>query len=397
MGKYKIRLDRRNRKPLPQCRLTQEEWKLYLDQLNTAVESEDEERIYQAKNLVKNEIREIYIDRYERDGECVLCGEKAGYFGLCKKCWRSLMGNAILRAEGHTKVKDENDADILKENQIPQQFLTSKNDADNDDDSSAKAAAATFTDDKNGELSVEGMLNEKMKENEPLYELNDDGYDDAIESKTPSAEDSESTLSEEAAHTNEEETNISIVPDDIDDKLALLDSDTSEVQKQDMASVQTNDGNLLSGRNSIDDIYEDDVKATSSAIDEFSNASSEQEQAKAIAELNSQSGLDGAQHSLSKTNAIPQDSAVESITADGNQLHANAVKRDDTGTTIMSVGIAKGESGIVATGDTSTTKISPTGESVSFTNGKGTFELRQTGIDEETGNASWEAIAKSLR
>lgn len=87
---------------MPQCRLTQEEWKLYLDQLNTAVESEDEERIYQAKNLVKNEIREIYIDRYERDGECVLCGEKAGYFGLCKKCWRSLMGNAILRAEGHT-------------------------------------------------------------------------------------------------------------------------------------------------------------------------------------------------------------------------------------------------------------------------------------------------------
>lgn len=156
--------------------------------------------------------------------------------------------------------------------------------------------------------------------------------------------------------------------------------------------MNTNDGNLLSGRNSIDDIYEDDVKATSSAIDEFSNASSEQEQAKAIAELNSQSGLDGAQHSLSKTNAIPQDSAVESITADGNQLHANAVKRDDTGTTIMSVGIAKGESGIVATGDTSTTKISPTGESVSFTNGKGTFELRQTGIDEETGNASWEAI-----
>lgn len=107
MGKYKIRLDRRNRKPLPQCRLTQEEWKLYLDQLNTAVESEDEERIYQAKNLVKNEIREIYIDRYERDGECVLCGEKAGCFGLCKKCWRSLMGNAILRAEGHTKAEHE--------------------------------------------------------------------------------------------------------------------------------------------------------------------------------------------------------------------------------------------------------------------------------------------------
>lgn len=107
MGKYKIRLDRRNRKPLPQCRLTQEEWKLYLDQLNTAVESEDEERIYQAKNLVKNEIREIYIDRYERDGEYVLCGEKAGYFGLCKKCWRSLMGNAILRAEGHTKAEHE--------------------------------------------------------------------------------------------------------------------------------------------------------------------------------------------------------------------------------------------------------------------------------------------------
>lgn len=323
------------------------------------------------------------------DGKSATLKTEKGTYKLTQKDSDRRDGKELWEA---TKVKDENDADILKENQIPQQFLTSKNDADNDDDSSAKAAAATFTDDKNGELSVEGMLNEKMKENEPLYELNDDGYDDAIESKTPSAEDSESTLSEEAAHTNEGETNISIVPDDIDDKLALLDSDTSEVQKQDMASVQTNDGNLLSGRNSIDDLYEDDVKATSSAIDEFSNASSEQEQAKAIAELNSQSGLDGAQHSLSKTNAIPQDSAVESITADGNQLHANAVKRDDTGTTIMSVGIAKGESGIVATGDTSTTKISPTGESVSFTNGKGTFELRQTGIDEETGNASWEAI-----
>ena len=120
------------------------------------------------------------------DGKSATLKTEKGTYKLTQKDSDRRDGKELWEA---TKVKDENDADILKENQIPQQFLTSKKDADNDDDSSAKAAAATFTDDKNGELSVEGMLNEKMKENEPLYELNDDGYDDAIESKTPSAED----------------------------------------------------------------------------------------------------------------------------------------------------------------------------------------------------------------
>lgn len=85
------------------CRLTFKEWGLYWDRLNAAVESQDSERIYAAKIAVKNDIRRIYIERYDRDGECVICGEKAGYFGLCKKCWRSLMNNAALRSDGYTK------------------------------------------------------------------------------------------------------------------------------------------------------------------------------------------------------------------------------------------------------------------------------------------------------
>ena len=102
------------------------------------------------------------------DGKSATLKTEKGTYKLTQKDSDRRDGKELWEA---TKVKDENDADILKENQIPQQFLTSKKDADNDDDSSAKAAAATFTDDKNGELSVEGMLNEKMKENEPLYVL----------------------------------------------------------------------------------------------------------------------------------------------------------------------------------------------------------------------------------
>lgn len=84
MGKYKIRLDRRNRKPLPQCRLTQEEWKLYLDQLNTAVESEDEERIYQAKNLVKNEIRKSILTDMNAMGSASCAAKKPDISGSAK-------------------------------------------------------------------------------------------------------------------------------------------------------------------------------------------------------------------------------------------------------------------------------------------------------------------------
>ena len=89
------------------------------------------------------------------DGKSATLKTEKGTYKLTQKDSDRRDGKELWEA---TKVKDENDADILKENQIPQQFLTSKNDADNDDDSSAKAAAATFTDDKNGELSVEGMM-----------------------------------------------------------------------------------------------------------------------------------------------------------------------------------------------------------------------------------------------
>lgn len=107
MARYKIRQDRRNRKPLPECRLTPQEWNQYWKQLNSAVESQDEEWIYKAKAMVKEQIRSIYTNRCDRDGKCVLCAEKAGYFGLCKKCWRSLMNNAILRSQGHTRVEQQ--------------------------------------------------------------------------------------------------------------------------------------------------------------------------------------------------------------------------------------------------------------------------------------------------
>ena len=49
------------------CRLTFKEWGLYWDRLNAAVESQDSERIYAAKIAVKNDIRRIYIERYDRD------------------------------------------------------------------------------------------------------------------------------------------------------------------------------------------------------------------------------------------------------------------------------------------------------------------------------------------
>ena len=107
MARYKIRQDRRNRKPLPECRLTPQEWNQYWKQLNLAVESQDEEWIYKAKAMVKEQIRSIYTNRCGRDGKCVLCAEKAGYFGLCKKCWRSLMNNAILRSQGHTRAEQQ--------------------------------------------------------------------------------------------------------------------------------------------------------------------------------------------------------------------------------------------------------------------------------------------------
>lgn len=72
---------------MPECRLTPQEWNQYWKQLNLAVESQDEEWIYKAKAMVKEQIRSIYTNRCDRDGKCVLCAEKAGYFGLCKKCW----------------------------------------------------------------------------------------------------------------------------------------------------------------------------------------------------------------------------------------------------------------------------------------------------------------------
>ena len=92
---------------MPECRLTPQEWNQYWKQLNSAVESQDEEWIYKTKAMVKEQIRSIYTNRCDRDGKCVLCAEKAGYFGLCKKCWKSLMNNAILRAQGHTRAEQQ--------------------------------------------------------------------------------------------------------------------------------------------------------------------------------------------------------------------------------------------------------------------------------------------------
>ena len=51
---------------MPECRLTPQEWNQYWKQLNLAVESQDEEWIYKAKAMVKEQIRSIYKMRAVR-------------------------------------------------------------------------------------------------------------------------------------------------------------------------------------------------------------------------------------------------------------------------------------------------------------------------------------------
>lgn len=67
---------------MPECRLTPQEWNQYWKQLNLAVESQDEEWIYKAKAMVKEQIRSIYTNRCDRDGKCVLCAESWVFWTL---------------------------------------------------------------------------------------------------------------------------------------------------------------------------------------------------------------------------------------------------------------------------------------------------------------------------
>lgn len=250
------------------------------------------------------------------DGKSATLKTEKGTYKLTQKDSDRRDGKELWEA---TKVKDENDADILKENQIPQQFLTSKNDADNDDDSSAKAAAATFTDDKNGELSVEGMLNEKMKENEPLYELNDDGYDDAIESKTPSAEDSESTLSEEAAHTNEEETNDT--PSIQDTLVSNTQAATEKTRQEGVAAVQQYKAVTAS--------TPETTQSTGSSATPTIQSITPEEKEQASVNLNTVNVRAGIQQDLADQGAIDKDEKVSSVRAEEGKVYATMTKEVD--------------------------------------------------------------------
>ena len=56
---------------MPECRLTPQEWNQYWKQLNSAVESQDEEWIYKAKAMVKEQIR-LRKGCLFTDGEIIL-------------------------------------------------------------------------------------------------------------------------------------------------------------------------------------------------------------------------------------------------------------------------------------------------------------------------------------
>jgi hypothetical protein len=101
--RYAIRQDRKVRKPLPGCQLTETEWLACWDTLNKGIESQDDETIQKSKMLVRSAIKKIYTERYPKSKKCVVCGETCGTSGLCRKCWRALSNNAVLRSEGHTQ------------------------------------------------------------------------------------------------------------------------------------------------------------------------------------------------------------------------------------------------------------------------------------------------------
>ena len=73
------------------------------DTLNKGIESQDDETIQKSKMLVRSAIKKIYTERYPKSKKCVVCGETCGTSGLCRKCWRALSNNAVLRSEGHTQ------------------------------------------------------------------------------------------------------------------------------------------------------------------------------------------------------------------------------------------------------------------------------------------------------
>ena len=73
--RYAIRQDRKVRKPLPGCQLTETEWLACWDTLNKGIESQDDETIQKSKMLVRSAIKKIYTERYPKSKKCVVCGE----------------------------------------------------------------------------------------------------------------------------------------------------------------------------------------------------------------------------------------------------------------------------------------------------------------------------------
>ena len=75
--RYAIRQDRKVRKPLPGCQLTETEWLACWDTLNKGIESQDDETIQKSKMLVRSAIKKIYTERYPKSKKCVVCEKLA--------------------------------------------------------------------------------------------------------------------------------------------------------------------------------------------------------------------------------------------------------------------------------------------------------------------------------
>mgnify|MGYP000484406901 CR=1 FL=1 len=83
--RYAIRQDRKVRKPLPGCQLTETEWLACWDTLNKGIESQDDETIQKSKMLVRSAIKKIYTERYPKSKKCVVCGETCGNIRTLQK------------------------------------------------------------------------------------------------------------------------------------------------------------------------------------------------------------------------------------------------------------------------------------------------------------------------
>lgn len=101
--RYAIRQDRKVRKPLPGCQLTETEWLACWDTLNKGIESQDDETIQNRKRL-SSAIKKTLRKRYPKSKKCVVCGETCANIRTLQKMLASSSNNAVLRSEESSKI-----------------------------------------------------------------------------------------------------------------------------------------------------------------------------------------------------------------------------------------------------------------------------------------------------